>query len=144
MGLFGKKKTDDDVAAEIMKKREKEKATQAAAASDADMKAKAAAAMKTAGVVTESKVTALVAEMKANAAEAGELGSCAERLRLLADLCSSKDADKCAARAVKEGGLPAVVATMGPILVALAVEVTSAVVLALERGAEIFCRSKSI
>ena len=37
------------------------------------------------------------------------MGSPSERLRILADLCSSKDAEQCATRAVKDGGLKAVV-----------------------------------
>lgn len=121
MPFFGKKKqTDDEIAAQIMKERAEKKAADEAAAK-ADAAAKAAALKQQfhssgAAAVAESKVTGLVSEMTESPAEAAkdaQYGGPVERLALMADMCSSPNAAKCAKRAVEVDGIKAVMATMG-------------------------------
>ena len=121
MGLFGKKKgpSDDEVAAQIMKERAEKKAADEAAAK-ADAAAKAAALKSQfhssgAAAVAESKVTGLVSEMvesPTEEAKGAQYGTPAERLALMADMCSSPNAAKCAKRAVEVDGIKACMATM--------------------------------
>lgn len=121
MPFFGKKNkpTDDDIATQIMKGRAEKKASEEAAT--AATSAAAAAALKQqfhtsgAAAVAESKVIGLVSEMQESPTEeakGAQYGSPAERLALLADMCSSPNAAKCAKRADEVDGIKAVMATM--------------------------------